>query len=164
MSESTDSPSVTSPMETTTEDKKKHNEKKNSNKETKEKIKKPKTDEGSGDDFDDSGEIDEELDKIEDEDEDVSEDGILLGDDDVNSSELYRMQNRLFGSATPSDTHLENEDENEHTEEVQRAMNDINRDKQMFSSEEDKEILGMKSPSRITSKKHKPNKKYGQLE
>jgi hypothetical protein len=153
-SESTDS--NTSPLETS------DSNKKDSHKKTKDKMKKPKTDDGSADEFEDSGEIDEELDKIEDEDEDVSEDGILLNGDDVDSTELYRMQNRLFGSDTPSDNYLGNDFDDNNTEEVERAMNDIDREKQMFSSEEN-EILNMKSPSRVTNKKHNPNKKYGQL-
>lgn len=148
--------SDTSPLETSSDNKK------DSHKKTKDKMKKLKTDDGSADEFEDSGEIDEELDKIEDEDEDVSEDGILLNGDDIDSSELYRMQNRLFGSDTPSDNYLGNDFDDINTEEVERAMNDIEREKQMFTSE-DNEILNMKSPSRVTNKKHKPNRKYGQL-
>jgi hypothetical protein len=149
--ETTESPSEnTSPLESTVSPKP----------DEKKKLKKIK--ESSDDvDFDESDTTDEELAEIEKEEEDIqSEDGIILDNSSISSSDLYRMQSRLFGSLTPSDKY-DDEDigDNVYSEEVQRAINDINREKQMFSSE-DNEILNMDTPAELINRKQKMNAKY----
>jgi hypothetical protein len=108
------------------------------------------------DEEDDSDFDDEELEDIDN--EDITEDGIMLEQSTINSSDLYKMQSRIFGSNTSSNDLLS---ESDFTEQVRKAMVNVNRNKQMFSSE-DQAILNMNSVSseKLIKKKPKHNKKY----
>ena len=86
------------------------------------------------------------------------EGGIMLEHSSISTSDLYRMQSRIFGSNTPT----ENNEQSEagYTEEVERALNVINRKKQTFNSEE-RNIMDMSSDSKkLLRKKPNTNSKY----
>lgn len=97
--------------------------------ETKEKKKKNKKK--------DEDENDEDIDDIEidDEDEDT-EDGFMIEQSDINTSDLYKMQKRIFRSDTDT--------EDNYTDKVRDAMNTYNQRRKLFDSE-DQDILGMNS-------------------
>jgi len=86
--------------------------------------------------FDEDDEALEDLD-------DVTEDGFLLGQSDINTSDLYRIQNRIFQSETETD-------DEETTDQVRQAMKQINdrqssRKRNPIYDTEDRQILGMNS-------------------
>jgi len=77
----------------------------------------------------------------------------------ISTSDLYRMQNKIFGSNTPSDANDMTENASL-TEEVEQALKNINRNKQMLSSEE-KSILDMSSEmQKLMTKSPALNGKY----
>lgn len=85
----------------------------------------------------------------------VNEDGIVLGNSSVNSSDLYRMQGRLFKSLTTTESEFENQ--------VNGALDMMDRNKNKkgypFSSE-DNMILNMQSSEPRKPRKFKTNPKY----
>ena len=111
----------------------------------------------SDDDIEDEpDDDDEDLEGIED--EDITEDGLLFDQSDITSSDLYRIQSRVFGSETDTEDNLESDIG--FTEKVEAAMNQANRRKKMFDSE-DRDILNMNSPTdRYLRKPFRKNNKY----
>lgn len=111
--------------------------------------KKPKK--NKDDDEEESDEADDELDI------DEEEGGVMLENSSISTSDLYRMQSRIFGSETPENSEMS---EGGYTEEVERALEKINKKKQTFDSEE-RNILDMSSDSKkLLTKKPKTNSKY----
>ena len=108
---------------------------------------------------DDDAIIDDETDDDDDdlegiEDEDITEDGLIIDQSDISSSDLYRMNSRIFGSETDT------ENDEEFTEMVAQAMDKANQRKTLFDSE-DKDILNMNSSSeKYTQKRTQKNNKY----
>lgn len=103
---------------------------------------------------DDDDDDDEELENIEDE---TTENGLFLEQSDITSSDLYRMQSRLFDSETETENINSDID---FTEKVRDAMDRISKRKALFNSE-DREILDMKSSTdRYSKKTYKKNSKY----
>jgi len=89
--------------------------------------------------------------------DDEEEAGIMLNHSSISTSDLYRMQSRIFGSVTSDNNSLS---EGGYTEEVQLALNKINKKKKTFDSEE-LNILDMSSDSKkFLTKKPKTNNKY----
>lgn len=85
------------------------------------------------------------------------EDGYILENSDITSSDLYNMQNRIFTSDTESEMFTDDT----FTDEVEAAMKKVNRRKKMFSTEE-REILNMNRPDGNHDKKLpvSPSEKY----
>lgn len=112
----------------------------------------------------DADEDDDDMEELENiEDEEIAEDGILFEQSDITSSDLYRMQSRVFGSETDTEYGNNDDDDNlesdyDFTEQVRYAMDRINQRKTMFNSE-DREILDMKS-DKFNNKNFKKNNKY----
>jgi len=105
-----------------------------------------------------SDDVDADLD-IEEEAEEAEEGGIMMEHSSISTSDLYRMQNKIFGSNTPSDANDMSENASL-TEEVEQALKNINRNKQMLSSEE-KSILDMSSEmQKLMTKSPALNGKY----
>jgi hypothetical protein len=76
--------------------------------------------------------------------------GFVLDTDTVTSSELYRMHRRIYSDYPDTDSESE----------IERAMNAVDRRKQMFDSEQ-AEILGMRSVDSASYRKNsKRNSKY----
>ena len=105
-----------------------------------------------------------------------SDNGLLLSNSSISTSDLYKMQKRIYSSDsntepnTESDTEFKFDTESDtesdqestsHTEKVNRATQRMERHKNIFSSES-KEILGMNSDSfKYMKKKNiKKNQKY----
>lgn len=104
---------------------------------------------------DEPDEPDEDLAGIDNEEEGVEEDGFLLSQSDITSSELYRMQSRIFGSETTDHFASEN-----FTEEVRKAMDKADRRKNLYNSSE-REVMMLSSPSKkVMNKPIKRNMKY----
>lgn len=126
------------------------------------KKKKEEDDDKDEDDEDKEDMYDEEIDEDEEDeilegidDEEITEDGFILEESDISSSDLYRMQSRIFHS----NTEIEKDDDDETTEKVRRAMAQVNR-RSMFDSEE-KEILNLQTSSEnYMSRPARRNNKY----
>lgn len=108
------------------------------------------------DDNDDDDEIDDDIDDNdlddEDIDDDLTEEGFIIEQSDINTSDLYKMQKRIFKSDT--------ETEESYTEKVRNAMNTYNQRKKIFNTE-DQDILGMNSSTEeYTRKPTRKNSKY----
>lgn len=86
---------------------------------------------------------------------DPEEEGIMLNYGSISTEDLYKMQQRIFGSATPGDLDYEKSEELGLTEEVEQAMHAIDKKRQTFDTEES-DILNM-TPK---LKKPKFNLKY----
>lgn len=108
-------------------------------------VKKENIDDEEVEEDDDDEDINEDEDEILEgiDDEDITEDGFILEQSDISSSDLYRMQSRIFRSNT--DTNRSQDDNDETTEKVRRAMNNASR-RGIFDSEE-RDILNIKSSS-----------------
>lgn len=132
-------------------------------------------------DQDEVDSIDEDLEGLED--EDIMEDGFLFEQSDVTSSDLYRMQSRIFGSETDTDyEYTENNFDNEYnsddndstTDIVQNAYHKMNLRKKINNSNpnnmrnsifdsEDRDIMEMgigSSTDKYTKRTVKRNNKY----
>lgn len=111
-------------------------------------------------------EEDEETEDLEvDDEEDVTEDGVFLYQSDIDSSDLYRMQSRIFGSETDSDAELEGLSETEYTDKVGRAIAQLqktrrydNNNATVFDTEEE-EILGMGNGDTTDDLMRRPTRK-----
>lgn len=86
-------------------------------------------------------EIEDDLEGLEDE-EDPEENGFIIEQSDISSSDLYRMQSRIFGSETQSMSSTDHKSET--TENVRQAMNKMNSRKTLFDTE-DRNILELNS-------------------
>lgn len=108
--------------------------------------------EGSDEDTDEDSDI--EPNDLELDDEDIIEDGFVMEDSDVTSSDLYRMQNQLY------DSDDEDLDEDSDTM-MERVMNDMKRPTQntMFDTEEQK-IMELSSDREYIKKSFNRNPKY----
>lgn len=91
-------------------------------------------------------------------DEEITEDGFILEQSDISSSDLYRMQSRIFRSNTESVRSKDEEDE-ETTEKVRRAMNQIDR-RGMFDSEDRDILFNASSSEDFTRRPTRSNPKY----
>lgn len=128
-------------------------------------------------DQDEVDDIDEDLEGLED--EDIMEDGFIFEQSDVTSSDLYRIQNRIFGSET--DTEYEYTDNNSYdtdddstTDIVENAMYQLNLRKKISKSNpnnmrdsifdsEDMDIMEMgidSSTEKYTKRTARRNNKY----
>lgn len=85
-----------------------------------------------------------------------SDDGILLSDSSITTSDLYKIQKKIFNTEPTTES---GEDSMEYTEKVNRAINRMETHKGIFSSES-KEILGLSDSEKYTNKKAHKNKKY----
>lgn len=128
---------------------------------------KSKKEEDEDDIFDEPDEEDEDLEGLEE--EDITEDGFLIEQSDLNSSDLYRMQRRIFVSETETPTKRSNQKylvepsqltSDETTENVRNAINRLNVRNSMFNSE-DRKILDLNSDTdKYYNKPAKRNTKY----
>lgn len=117
----------------------------------------------------------EELEDLDVDGEETTEEGFIMEQSDITSSDLYRMQSRIFGSETSTDaatrrvsytnkwsnsfTDSESDDKNT-TERVRKAMSRINNRNNLFDSE-DHDILDMNSStSQYMKRPVKKNSKY----
>ena len=99
---------------------------------------------GSSSDLSDNSETDMKLEDI----PDISEEGIPVSTGSISSTELYKLQSRIFGSDTPDESYQQSD----FTEDVKKAMNDIKNKDHLFDSE-DIAIMN------LTSKKSEPKSK-----
>ena len=116
--------------------------------------------------FDTSDNDEEQLDEdVDDDDEDleldeeeVTEDGYILQLSDITSSDLYKMQRRIFESETEDEGGLDDDDET--TDRVREAMRKMNARGNMFDSE-DRAILNLTSSTeKYMNKPTRRNDKY----
>lgn len=98
---------------------------------------------------DEDDEDDEELEGLD------TEGGFVLSNSDITTSDLYNLQMRIFRSETETD----DDTDSETTENVRRALNNINSRKNIFDTE-DRKILNMNSTEKWTGKTTKKNNKY----
>jgi len=92
-------------------------------------------------------------------DTETSDNGLLLSNSSITTSDLYKMQSKIFGSDSMTGS-ASNEDSTSYTEKVNRAIDRMELHKNIFSSES-KEILGLQSTSeKYHNKKPKQNDKY----
>lgn len=127
------------------------------NSEVSKKKEKSKKEENESEDdiFDEPDEENEDLEGLEE--EDITEDGFLIEQSDLNSSDLYRMQRRIFVSETETPSQLTSD---ETTEKVRNAINKLNVRNSMFNSE-DRKILDLNSDTdKYYSRPAKRNTKY----
>ena len=81
--------------------------------------------------------------------DEVSEDGIILDDDEIHTSDIKKMQSRLFHSDTSDDMDDMNDNDiytDGYTDMVKKAMKDVKRKSNIYDSEE-KNILDVNSDS-----------------
>ena len=69
-------------------------------------------------------ETDDDDEDLEDLDDEVTEEGLILDQSDISSTDLYRMQSRIFGSET---SEFKPETEKEYTDRVEEAMDAVER-------------------------------------
>lgn len=109
-------------------------------------------------DVDESDDIEDELDV---DDEDLTEEGYIIQQSDISSTDLYRLQNNLFQSETDTEEFMQSrvkknnrnnrnrydsDDDENTTDQVRRAMAKMNERGNIFDSES-REILKMRSDS-----------------
>ncbi len=140
---------------------KKKDDDKNKTKEHDSKKKKQVDDEDDDDDDEDLEDLDEEL----------TEDGFIVQQSDINSSDLYRMQSRIFGSTESEDFEVDTnrnqrnvkydfEEDNELTDQVRDAMKKVNSRRNKIDSEFE-EIMEMNSSTdRYLKRPMSRNSKY----
>ena len=129
-------------------------------------------------DQDEVDDIDEDLEGLED--EDIMEDGFIFEQSDVTSSDLYRIQNRIFGSETDTEYEYtdsydsyDSDDDNSTTDIVENAMYQLNLRKKILKSNpndmrdsifdsEDRDIMemGVSSTEKYTKRAARRNNKY----
>lgn len=131
--------------------------------------KKKPVNKNKSDDDDEPDIDDDELEGVDDEDI-TTENGFILEQSDIGSSDLYRMQSRVFGSETDDsidysrnnkNSRNSDYDDDEITDRVRNAMDKMNVRNNIFDSE-DNDILNMNSSTdkymkRPTKKNHKYN-------
>ena len=80
-------------------------------------------------------------------DDEVSEEGIIIDSDDINTSDIEKMQARLFRSETSDDANMDADDfTDNYTDVVREALNDVKRKNNIYDSEE-RQIVDMNSDS-----------------
>lgn len=110
--------------------------------------------------IDDLDEDDEELEGLELDDEDITETGIAVSPDNINSSDIHKMQSRMFQSETDSDIIYDDSDDGEYTEKVRKAISRMENRNNIFDSE-DQKILDMNSTTdKYMSRPINHNEKY----
>lgn len=85
-----------------------------------------------------------------------SDDGIIFSDDSITTSDLYKIQGKIFDQESNSES---GENSTEYGDKVDRAIDRMEMHKGIFSPES-KDILGISDSDKYNKKKVNKNKKY----
>jgi len=94
----------------------------------------------------------------EEEDEVVTEDGIIIEQSDIDSDDLYNMRRMIFSSET--ETADFNDDDKSLEEEIRRAMDHVDQRKKIYDTEDRSILDTYSSTEKYMSRPHKRNHKY----